>query len=84
MRQHRNIKGKTMKNFTTLAVRARENFEVEVEIEATPDGYRRATLVGPYGAFLLVRPDGSHAHSNVNEDSEIYAALNSALFTSKD
>ncbi len=73
-----------MKNFTTLTVRARENFDVDVEVEVTPDGYRRATLVGPYGAELLVRPDGSHSYSNVNEDSEIYAALNSALFTSKD
>jgi hypothetical protein len=32
-----------MGNFTTLAVRARENFEVEVEIEATPDGYLKAS-----------------------------------------
>jgi hypothetical protein len=72
-----------MKNFTILAVRAREYFDVDVEVEATPDGYRRATLVGPYGAELIVRPDGSHSYSNVNEDSEIYAVLNSALFTSK-
>jgi len=58
--------------------------KIEVDIEVFPDGYRRAKLIGrPYGAFLLVRPDGSHAHSNVKEDSEIYAALNSALFTLK-
>ncbi len=56
---------------------------MKVEVEVLPTGYRRATLVGPYGAFLLVRPDGSHAHSNVKEDSEIYAVLNFALFTSK-
>jgi hypothetical protein len=72
-----------MKNFTILTVRVRANFDVDVEVEVMPDGYRRATLVGPYGAELLVRPDGSHAYSNVNEDSEIYAVLNSALFTSK-
>jgi len=57
--------------------------KIEVDIEVFPDGYRKARLVGPYGAFLLVRPDGSHAHSNVKEDSEIYAVLNSALFTPK-
>jgi hypothetical protein len=54
--------------------------KIEVDIEVFPDGYRRARLIGPYGAELLVRPDGSHAYSNVKEDSEIYAALNSALF----
>ena len=57
--------------------------KIEVDIEVFPDGYRRAKLIGPYGAFLLVRPDGSHAHSNIKEDSEIYAVLNSALFTPK-
>jgi hypothetical protein len=54
---------------------------MKVDIEVMPDGYRRATLVGPYGAVLIVRPDGSHAYSNVKEDSEIYAVLNAALFT---
>jgi hypothetical protein len=72
-----------MTNSNALAVRVRENFDIGVEVEVTPDGYRRATLVGPYGAELIVRPDGSHSYSNVNEDSEIYAVLNSAIFTSK-
>ena len=54
---------------------------MKVEVEVLPTGYRRATLVGPYGAVLIVRPDGSHSYSNVNEDSEIYAVLNSAIFT---
>ena len=54
---------------------------MKVDIEVMPDGYRRATLVGPYGAVLIVRPDGSHSYSNVKEDSEIYAVLNAALFT---
>lgn len=53
---------------------------VEVEVEVTARGYRRATLVG-YGAILIVRPDGSHSYSNIKEDSEVYAILNSALFT---
>jgi hypothetical protein len=56
---------------------------MKVEVEVLPTGYRRATLVGPYGAVLIVRPDGSHCYSSVKEDSEIYAVLNSALFTSK-
>jgi hypothetical protein len=54
--------------------------KIEVDIEVTRDGYRCARLIGPYGAVLIVRPDGSHCYSNVKEDSEIYAALNSALF----
>ena len=57
--------------------------KVEVDIEVMSNGYRRATLIGPYGAELIVRPDGSHCYSNVKDDSEIYAVLNSALFTSK-
>ena len=56
---------------------------MKIEIEVLPTGYRSARLIGPYGAVLIVRPDGSHCYSNVKEDSEIYAALNSALFTSK-
>ncbi len=31
-------------------------------------------------AELVVRPDGSHSWSNVQIDSELYAALNAALF----
>lgn len=57
--------------------------KIEVDIEITRDGYRSARLIGPYDAVLIVRPDGSHCYSNVKEDSEIYAALNSALFNSQ-
>ena len=53
---------------------------VEVEVEVTARGYRRATSF-EYGAILIVRPDGSHCYANVKEDSELYAVLNSALFT---
>ncbi len=56
---------------------------MKVDIEVTPDGYRKARLIGPYSAVLIVRPDGSHCYSNVKEDSEIYAVLNSSLFTPK-
>lgn len=57
--------------------------KIEIDIEVTSNGYRCARLIGPYDAVLIVRPDGSHCYSNVKEDSEIYAALNSALFNSQ-
>ncbi len=52
---------------------------MKIEIEVLPTGYRRASLVGPYGAVLIVRPDGSHCWSSVKDDSPLYAVLNSAL-----
>ena len=43
----------------------------------SPNGYREASLDG---ARLIVRPDGSESWANVQPDSELYAALNAALF----
>jgi hypothetical protein len=47
------------------------------DVITLPGGYREASLDG---ARLIVRPDGSHAWTNVQTDSALYAALNAALF----
>jgi hypothetical protein len=54
---------------------------MEICIIKLPNGYRRASLHGAYGAVLIVRPDGSESWTNVQPDSPLYAALNDALCT---
>lgn len=49
----------------------------KVFIETLSTGYRRAFLLG---SCLIVRPDGSEAWTNVQQDSPIYMAMNTALF----
>jgi hypothetical protein len=57
---------------------------MKICIEKLPNGYRRASLHGAYGAVLIVRPDGSQCWTNVQPDSPLYAVLNDALFSKQE
>jgi len=57
---------------------------MKICIETLPNGYRRASIHGAYGAVLIVRPDGSESWTNVQQDSALYAAMNAALFSKQE